>query len=75
LLCIASGLVAGAALTILAAGQTQDRARFVLASGLIAGLIGAFGCALVGVAGILGMIAGGLFGLLPAYFGFQPRRA
>ncbi len=75
LLCVASGFVAGAALGILAAGQTQDRARFILASGLIAGLTGAFGCALAGVAGVLGMIAGGLFGLLPAYFGLQLRRA
>src|SRR6266849_1632123 len=75
LLCPLSGLIAGLAIALLAMKQEEGRLPFLLGAALIAGITGAFGCALAGMLGILGMIAGGLLGVVPMYLGLRLRRA
>lgn len=53
--CIVGGFVAGVSLGIVSAAERENRAMFLLAATLIAGLVGVLGCAISGVSGIAGM--------------------
>lgn len=53
--CIGGGLVAGLAVGITAAGQNEQRGAYLISAVSVAGLTGALGCAVVGVAGLVGM--------------------
>ena len=63
--CISGGLVAGGALGFLAARQRQPLV-FLASSGALAALTGTLGCAAVGSAGVVGMLAGTLLASVPA---------
>ncbi len=75
LLCPISGLMAGVGVAVLAMRQEEGRLPFLAATTLVAATTGAIGCALAGLLGIAGMIAGGLVGVLPVYVGAQLRSA
>ena len=75
LLCPVSGLLAGLAVGILATRQHEGRLGFLAATTLVAAATGAIGCALAGLWGIAGMLAGGLLGVVPDYLGAQLRSA
>jgi len=64
--CISGGLIAGGALGFLAARQRQQPLVFLASSGALAILSGTIGCAVVGSAGVVGMVAGALIASLPA---------
>ena len=74
-LCPVSGLLAGLAIGILATRQQEGRLGFLAATTLVAAATGAIGCALAGLWGIAGMLAGGLLGVVPVYLGAQLRSA
>ena len=75
LLCPVGGVVAGVAVGVLASRQEGHRLSFFAAATLVAAATGAIGCALAGLWGIAGMVAGGLVGAAPIYLGAQLRRA
>jgi len=74
-LCPVSGLLAGLAIGVLAMRQEGRRLPFLAATTLVAAATGAIGCALAGLSGIAGMLAGGLLGVVPLYLGAQLRSA
>jgi len=75
LLCPVSGLLAGLAIGVLATREHEGRLGFLAATTLVAAATGAIGCALAGLWGIAGMLAGGLLGVVPVYLGAQLRSA
>ena len=75
LLCPVGGLLAGLAVGVLAMRQEGRRLPFLAATTLVAAATGAIGCALAGLWGITGMLAGGLLGVVPVYLGAQLRSA
>ncbi|HEV8324652.1 MAG TPA: hypothetical protein VG389_23745 [Myxococcota bacterium] len=56
--CTVGGLAAGAALGVRAVRLESGRLSYLIAGAVIAGLTGALGCAVSGVAGVVGMAAG-----------------
>jgi hypothetical protein len=74
-LCPVSGLLAGLAIGVLATREHEGRLGFLAATTLVAAATGAIGCALAGLWGIAGMLAGGLLGVVPVYLGAQLRSA
>ncbi len=75
LLCPVGGLLAGLAVGVLALRLEGGRLPFLAATTLVAAATGAIGCALAGLWGIAGMVAGSLLGMLPVYLGAQLRSA
>ena len=75
LLCPVGGLLAGLAVGVLATRHEGGRLPFLTATTLVAAATGAIGCALAGLWGITGMLAGGLLGVVPVYLGAQLRSA
>ena len=67
LLCPLSGLIAGAAVGVLATRHQDRGLHFLAAVALIASVTGTLGCSVAGILGIVGMLAGGAVGLIPAY--------
>jgi hypothetical protein len=64
--CICGGLIAGGALGFVAARQRQQPLVFLASSGALAVLTGTLGCAAIGSAGIVGMLAGMFLASVPA---------
>jgi hypothetical protein len=62
--CVAGGALAGAFIARRAAGEEREPA-FVLAALAVAGLTGAMGCTMAGLAGVGGMLAGVVLGGAP----------
>jgi hypothetical protein len=58
LICVAGGVVSGAIVAAYAAREPSDRARFVVSAGLIAGVAGSMGCAILGLGGVAAMGVG-----------------
>ncbi len=54
--CVAGGVLAGVAVGVAAQAELERRWTFLSAATLIAGLSGLLGCAIVGAAGIAGMV-------------------
>jgi hypothetical protein len=54
--CVAGGVLAGVAVGVASRAEQEGRWAFLSAATLIAGLSGLLGCAVVGTAGIVGMV-------------------
>jgi hypothetical protein len=63
--CIAGGLIAGGLIGVRMLKNEPDRTRFLAASAAIAVLFGGMGCAVAGLAGVLGMLAGAAVSAAP----------
>jgi hypothetical protein len=58
LVCVATGLAAGAVVALRAARLVEQRLAFFAAAAAVAALAGSLGCAVAGASGVLGMAAG-----------------
>lgn len=63
--CIVGGFLAGLSLGVTAAAESDHRGAFMLASTLVAGLVGMLGCAISGFSGVVGMAVAMLATSLP----------
>jgi len=63
--CVGAGLCAGAVVAVRARNEEGGHGPFMVSAALVAGLTGALGCAIMGAAGILGMLAGLLVASIP----------
>lgn len=70
--CVAGGLVVGGAVAWWAAQQNEARRAFVISACLHAALLGGLGCAVAGVAGVLGLWLGLVVAALPVYMVASP---
>jgi hypothetical protein len=65
LACIGGGALAGGALGVLSSSEKEARGRFLAAAALVTVLAGTLGCAVMGAAGVAGMIAGVVASSMP----------
>jgi hypothetical protein len=63
--CTLGGLLAGVAIGVASAAEKEGRAQFLCAATMLAGLAGILGCAIVGAAGITGMVLAVILSSLP----------
>ncbi len=64
-LCFAGGLASGVLVGRQLRGREAAWAPFLISAATVTGLIGALGCTLAGLGGVIGMIAGQLLGAAP----------
>jgi hypothetical protein len=63
--CTMGGLLAGVAIGFASAAEKEGRGKFLCAATLLAGLAGILGCAIVGAAGIAGMVLAVILSSVP----------
>ncbi len=64
-LCFGAGVASGMVVAWQARRRQDDRAWFLLAAAVVAGLVGGLGCIIAGAGGLLGMIAGEVIAAVP----------
>jgi hypothetical protein len=63
--CTLGGALAGIAIGVASAAEKEERPKFLLAAALLSGLTGVLGCAMMGAAGIAGMVTAVILSSVP----------